>query len=148
MLSRAEGATVDALSAALAWQPHTVRAALTPFGGRWKLLILRKLESHTLRFSELKRTLGPWNLVFLGIVFSAFQQRQASHREPRANRYRTLAIVSLSSFVVGIADVAAAAIELLLPATAVVTTPLVVVLFFAQLLGLVLLSVNATRSIS
>ena len=29
MLSRAEGATVDALSAALAWQPHTVRAALT-----------------------------------------------------------------------------------------------------------------------
>ena len=29
LLSRAEGATVDALSAALAWQPHTVRAALT-----------------------------------------------------------------------------------------------------------------------
>ena len=29
MLSRAEGASIDALSAALAWQPHTVRAALT-----------------------------------------------------------------------------------------------------------------------
>lgn len=29
MLSRAEGATADALSAALVWQPHTVRAALT-----------------------------------------------------------------------------------------------------------------------
>ena len=29
MLSRAEGATVDALTAALVWQPHTVRAALT-----------------------------------------------------------------------------------------------------------------------
>ena len=29
MLTRAEGATVDALSAALVWQPHSVRAALT-----------------------------------------------------------------------------------------------------------------------
>ena len=29
MLSRSEGATVEALAAALAWQPHTVRAALT-----------------------------------------------------------------------------------------------------------------------
>ena len=29
MMSRAEGASIDALSAALAWQPHTVRAALT-----------------------------------------------------------------------------------------------------------------------
>lgn len=29
MLSEAEGASVDALSTALAWQPHTVRAALT-----------------------------------------------------------------------------------------------------------------------
>ena len=29
MLSEAEGTTVDAVSTALAWQPHTVRAALT-----------------------------------------------------------------------------------------------------------------------
>ncbi|OUJ71244.1 winged helix-turn-helix transcriptional regulator [Hymenobacter crusticola] len=34
-----------------------INYALNLLGGRWKLLILRKLESHTLRFSELKRTL-------------------------------------------------------------------------------------------
>ena len=34
-----------------------INYALNLLGGRWKLLILHKLEQHTLRFSELKKRL-------------------------------------------------------------------------------------------
>ena len=96
---------------------------------------------------EAAATLASLNLVFLGIISTAYQQDKQRDHGKGPTHYRRLAAVALTAFVLGIVDVAVTALALLDVGTQGALEPFAVVGFFVQLVALASLAGYSVRSI-